>query len=845
MRLALRIALLELRHQSLRLLLIALALATGFAAFFATYGFSGRVLRGVASESRALLGGDLVAQTNGLVPEGLPAKVASLPSIATTALVYDFPTMAGGGASDAPLARLVEMRAVEGDYPLAGRLEATPGLDHPFRGLYVSRSLAEAWGLSPAPRDTPGDQALLTARQALRLGDGIVPIRGILTVDDSQQAAAFSLGPRVLLDLATARTLGLVTPRARLSARILALLKPGEALEPALQSVKGAVGPAFRVQGHLEAASALSRPVQNLTRFVQLLGLFTLILAAMGAWAILTSFLENRTREAAILRCLGSPPGTPILAYGLLAGLLLLAALGGGLLLGTAVASTLPSLLGDVIPATLRSGAAPRPPLLETGLAILALGLLLLPALLRLATIRPLAMLREGPEPKGNHRAISLLGPLGAAALAAFLVVHNAPTLRAGLGTALALALLLGGLFGLARLLVALYRRLLDRLPLAPRLGLGQLGARPGLSALLMSVIGLAVFLTLASQFVKDDLIAPLASQRGEGRRPNLFLVDVPPEALPGLRDQLTKASGHSVLEGPIVRGRLLTVAGKPAQQQHDHEGESHPPREQNLSWRTRLAESEEVVAGAYWPDDGQPRAEASLDQGFADRIGAKLGDELVFDIQGQAVRARVTSLRKVRWATFQVNFFILLHPSLLEGAPAMHVMAAEVDDAKVRAGLQAQIALQHPTITLVDVAEVVARVERILDLIALVARVLAGLMLASALLVLGASLLAGRAGRAKDIALLRAVGASNATILQSLWWEFLVLGGSAAALAGLIAYGGAKLYATRVLELESHPDPTLGLLLVALSAGLTLTVGLAGSRRVLRHKPLEVLREE
>ena len=204
-----------------------------------------------------------------------------------------------------------------------------------------------------------------------------------------------------------------------------------------------------------------------------------------------------------------------------------------------------------------------------------------------------------------------------------------------------------------------------------------------------------------------------------------------------------------------------------------------------------------------------------------------------------------MTSLRKVRWATFQVNFFILLHPSLLEGIPALHVMAAEVDDAKLRAALQAQIALQQPAVTLVDVAEVVARVERILDLIALVARTLAGLMLTSALLVLGASLLAGRAGRARDIALLRALGASNRTILQSLWWEFLVLGASAAALAGVIAYGGARIYATQVLELESHPDPTLGLLLVALSAGLTLAVGLAGSRRVLRHKPLEVLRGE
>jgi len=845
MKLALRIAWLELRQQSLRLLLITLALAAGFAAFFATYGFAGRVLRGVASESRALLGGDLVVRGNGLMPEDLPARVVSLPAIAATSLVYDFPTMVSSGTPEAPVARLVEMRAVAGDYPLAGRLEASPSLVRPLKGLYVSRALADAWNLSNAPTGARGDAGLVSHRQALRLGNGILPIRGILTVDDSQQAAAFSLGPRVLLDLGTAQDLGLVTARARLSARLLALLKPGETLAPAVQALQALAGPAFRVQGHLEAANALSRPVQNLTRFVQLLGLFTLILASLGAWAILTSFLESRTREAAILRCLGSPPGTPVLAYGALATLLLCAALAGGLLLGTAAASALPSLLGDLVPTALRNGATPRPPLIETALAVLALGLLLLPAFLRLATVRPLAMLREGPEPKGGPRLAAPLGQLGAAALAALLVLRNAPTWKAGLGTVLVLGVLLGGLFGLARLLVALYRRALDRLPLAPRLGLGQLGARPGLSALLMSVMGLAIFLILTSQFVKDDLIAPLASQRGAGQRPNFFLVDVPPEALPALSHQLTSTSGHPVMEGPIVRGRLLTVAGKAAQQHHDGQRGNHPPREQNLSWRTRLAESEQVMEGAYWPADGQPRAEASLDQHYADELGAKLGDELVFTILGQEVRAQVTSLRKVRWATFQVNFFILLHPSLLEGMPATHVLAAEVDDGSTRADLQTKIALQYPSVTVVDVAEVVARVERILELIAVVARTLAGLMLLSALLVLGASLLASRAGRARDIALLRALGASNRTILQSLWWEFLALGGSAAVLASSVAYLGARIYATQVLELESHPDPTLGFLLVALSAGLTLAVGLAGSRRILRHKPLEVLREE
>jgi putative ABC transport system permease protein len=843
MRLTLRIPFLELQHQALRLALIALALAAGFAAFFATYGFSARVLRGVASESRALLGADLVVQGRSLLPEDLPARLRALPFVAATCEVYDFPTMASGGGPEDPLVRLVEMRAVEAGYPLAGRLETESPTSRP--GLLVSKVLAQAWGLSPAPEGRTGSEELLARRQALRLGGGIVPIRGVLKVDDSQQASAFSLGPRVILDLETARELGLVTARARLSGRLLVLLRAGQDLDANVRSVRAIAGPELRVQGHTEAANALARPVRNLSRFVQLLGLFALILASMGAWAILASFLEGRTREVAILRCLGAAPSAPVAAYGLLAFGLLLAAVLAGWLAGSALAAVLPSLLGDLVPAALKGGGLPAPPLVETGLALLALALLLLPAFLRLGSTRPMALLREGTGSGNAHPFWVFLGRLGAALLAAALVIRNAPTWKAGVGTALVLALLLGGLFGLARLLVALYRRLATRIPLAPRLGLGQLGARPGISALLMAVMGLAVFLVLASQFIKDDLIAPLAAQRGQGQRPNLFLVDVPPEAAADLKTQLETATGHPVMAGPMIRGRLLSVGGRPAVHRHAGEREVQGPREQNLSWRSRLSDSEQVVAGAYWPEDGAARAEASLEEGYARGLGASLGDELVFDVQGTEVKAKITSLRKVRWTTFQVNFFILLHPSLLEGIPGTHVMAAEVDDTATRAALQARIAAAHPTITLVDVAEVVARVGRILDLIALVARALAGLMLSSALLVLGASLLAGRAGRARDIALLRAVGASDRTILQSLWWEFLVLGGSAAALAGLLAWIGARLYATHVLELESHPSPALGLLLILLSAVMTLAVGLAGSRRVLRHKPLEVLRDE
>lgn len=832
-----RLAVLELRRQAPRLLLLAAALAVGFAAFFATDLFAARVLRGVATESRALLGGDVVFSSSGRLPEDLRGRIIRHPLVANTAEVVDLLTMVGLEDKS----RLVELRAVVGSYPLAGNLQTQPSFAQP--GLYVDRGLAEAWGLQVA--DGSGvEAALLSARRALRIGGAILPIRGIILQSDDQPAGGMAVFPRVILDLPTAERLGLMSQRSRVSGRMLVLLHPGTALDAAVRELKIAAGKGIRVRGHLEAAGNLAAPIRNLTRFGRLLGLLTLFLAAMGAWAILVAYLEGKTREAAILRALGAPPALPVISFGLLSLLLVLVSLGLGYGLG--VGASL--LLQDSLPALLRQGGLPPPPFLEMGLSLVALGLLLLPALLRLGRVRPLALLREA-EPPVSQPWVRVLCPLGAAAAATLLVVRASPTVPIGLATAAALGILLAGLWGLARLLVALYRRLLDRLPLSLRLGLGQLGARPSLTALLMAVMGLAVFLTLSSQFVKDDLVGPLADQKGGGQRPNLFLIDIPPEDRKALHARLAEASGHPVLDASVVRGRLVSVAGRAMLQRRVQDGqemqEEMRTREQNLSWREALAPSEQVVAGSWWPEGGDPKAEASLEQRFAERIGAKLGDELVFDIYGQEVKVRVASLRKVKWTTMQINFFILLHPSVLEGAPAMGLMAAEVEDARTRSALLGELAAKHPTVTAVDVGEVVARVGRVLDLIALVARVLAGVMLASALLVLASSVLAGRSGRARDAALLRAVGASDRILNLALTWEFLILGGSASGLAGLVAYVGARLYATHVLELESNPNPVLALGLLGGTALLTLAVGYFGTRRALSHKPLELLRGE
>ena len=845
----------ELDRQKGRLLLIALCLSLGFAAFAATYGFSARVLGAIHSESRAILGGDAALNATGLMPEDMEAKVRALPEVDLVCLVYDFATMASVEGSPS---KLVEVRAAGPGYPLAGALDIVggqarnisgrPDLDH---GVFVEAILAQNFNLATADRSTTEIQR----RTSLRIGTGDLPVRGIVAKDESRQASAFTLGPRVHMGLETARSLGLMTQRSRMTGRLLMTLKPGAkigSLMPKLRILAGNAGPAVRAQSHEEASSALARPIRNLNRFIQQLGLFTLLLALLGAWAILAAFLDGRRRDAAILRCLGAPPNTPVLIFGGLTLILLSAALALGFAVGSAASAFIPRLLGDIIPAAAQNAPAQWPPLVETLAAVVMVLLPSLPPLLRLGKVRPLELLRESTVPKGD-RALSWVCGSSATLVAAWLVLRNAPSLKAGLATLAGLALLFALLMGATRLMLWLYGRFAVRMPLAMKLGFAQLGAKPGLTSLMMAVMGLAIFLTLATSFIKDDLVGPILKQRGAGNRPNLFFIDVQSDQSAALKAQLKRLSGRDPLVAPLVRARLKAINGRAIREaavvaegnEDQARREGFRTREQNLTYREGLEEGETLVAGRFWSDPKSPLAEISLEESFAQSIRAKLGDELTFDVQGQEVSGKVTSLRKVVWQTMRPNFFIVLHPSLLKGAPRLDLVALEAEGEGTRARIQTDVAQAFPNITVIDITEMSRKVGRILDIISTVARALATLMLASSLLVLAASLLAGRLGRQRDLALLRTLGAPHSTLLASLVWEFLLLGASAALIAGGMARILSDLYAKKVLELPANANPWAAPVLLLAAALLTAAVGLLGSWRSLNAKPLDVLRSE
>jgi putative ABC transport system permease protein len=301
----------------------------------------------------------------------------------------------------------------------------------------------------------------------------------------------------------------------------------------------------------------------------------------------------------------------------------------------------------------------------------------------------------------------------------------------------------------------------------------------------------------------------------------------------------------------PIVPMRIQSLKGRPVAATAADEAAERPDpgnwavrREYRSTYRDSLVPTERLVAGHWWTP-GSPSAEISMEQDVARELGLRVGDAVTWDIQGVPLTTRIASLREVDWARFEPNFFVVFAPGLLESAPQTLVILTRIPDAFDRGALQRRIAERLPNVTSLDLSNLQATLERLLDHVVLAIRFMALFTLATGALVLVGALATSRFQRVREGALLRTLGATRAQLFRIVLSEYLSLGGLAAlvslGLAGVAGWALARYLFDGGFALPWLPLGGLGAAVV----GLTVVVGLANSRDVLRRPPLEVLRME
>ncbi|MFG6448073.1 ABC transporter permease [Roseateles sp. BYS180W] len=817
----------DARAPELHLLLLALALAV--CAVCAVAFLADRLQAGLSRDAAQLLGGDAVLTSDQPTPEPLRQLAQELRL--RTAHSTSFPSMvrapdAAGGDS-----RLAAVKAVDTAYPLRGKLTLQDGRQA------VAPAAGQVW-VDAAVLDS----LQLRVGQTLWLGERELAIAGVLQHEPDRGAGFMNFAPRVMMAHSDLASTGLIQPASRVNYRMAVV---GDRAADVAQFVARAQAQ-IKTQGwrgvRLESLES-GRPEmrQTLDRAASFLNLVALLAALMAAVAVALSargFAQHRLDACALLRVLGQTQRRLAWAYALeFLGLGLAASLVGvglGWLLHWGFVAVLGALLQADLP-----GASWWPVALGLGMGGALLVGFGLPPVLQLAAVPPLRVIRrELGTPRSGAVLAGLAGALGFTAVLVILAKEPRVGLMAALGFGAALlvfALVAWGALKLLRVAVPLAR--------APRwllLATRQLGARPALVVTQVAALSFGLLALALLVWLRTDLIDSWRAATPVDA-PDRFVINIQPEQLQPFEAALQQAGVARHDAYPMLRGRLVSINGKavkPEQFSQDR-AQRLVEREFNLSHAADLPANNQVVGGRWGqPQEAGALPKLSVEQGLAQQLGLHLGDTLSFDVAGALTQGQISSIRKVDWASMRVNFFVMF-----EQAPAQPLPQTFIAAYRSPKGLDRQLMQQFPNLTIVDVSAQISQLQQVLNQIVLAVQLLFGVALVLGVLVLVIAATSSREARAREYALLRALGAQAALLRAMQRAELLGLGALAGLLAGLCAQGLAWVLTQQVFEFEWTPRPWLVLGCVLTGAALAQLAGWWGLRGVLKRPVVHTLR--
>jgi putative ABC transport system permease protein len=831
--LAWRQTLRDFRAGELRLLLVAVTLAVG--ALTAVGFFADRLERSLTRDARQLLGGDAIVSSDKPTPPLIvdEARARSL-SIATTT---GFPSMGRAPDDKGGASKLVAVKAVSDGYPLRGRLKLRNAPDAPER---------DSAG-APVPGTVWVDASLLDALQlkmgdTLLLGDAALKIARIVSVEPDRGAGFMSFAPRVMLGHGDLAASGLVQPASRVNYR-LAVASPASRdadvsafVRWAEEQIEKQALRGVRVESMDSGRPEMKQTLDRAEKFLNLVALLAALLAAVAVAIASREFAERHLDDCAMLRVLGQPQRSIAGAYALEFGTVGLIASVLGVLLGLAVHNVFVWLLAGLVQADLPPVGV-WPALFGIGVGLTLLIGFGLPPVLQLASVPPLRVIRRDV---GGLKATSVLvlaaGALGFAAL--LLAVSS--DLKLGL-------IAVGGFAGaiavfalLAWGAVLLLKRAVPEAS-APRwlvLATRQVAARPAFAVLQVSALAVGLLALILLVLLRTDLVASWRAATPPDA-PNRFVINIQPEQAQAFRQELERAGVTRYDWYPMIRGRLTAIGGKAAAPEAfaTERGKRLVEREFNLSHTPQLPEHNSVSAGTWSAGEA---ATASVEEGLAQELGLKLGDRITFDIAGMAHEARITSLRKVDWGSMRVNFFVIFPVAQMPGLPATVITAFR---APASPGFDNMLSRDFPNITNVDVSAQIDQVQRVLGQVIRAVEFLFAFTLAAGLVVLFAAVTATREARAREFAVMRALGAGQALLARVQRAELAGVGALAGVLASIAAVIVGWALARYAFEFQWTASPWVPLGGGLAGAVLALAAGWWGLRDVLRRPVVETLR--
>ena len=807
----LRLAVRDWRAGELRLLLAAVVVAVGTVTAIGL--FVDRLREALLSESTTFLGADRVIASTRPIPEGFRDAARGLGLRQTD--VVTFPSMLFADESTDARSQLVSVKAVGDGYPLRGVLRVAA---EPFGPAGVTDAV-------PAPGEVWLDSRLfpaldLAVGDTVALGYARLLIARVLAGEPDRGGSVFDLGPRLLMHIDDVPETRVIQPGSRVGYRLLLAGDDGSLAE-LRAAIEPDLAPNYRWRGIADANPTIGEALDRAESFLLLGGLLAVLLAGVAV-------------------ALGATPSDVQWGY-----LGILSVVGGagvltGLVLGGLVHQGIVAALAAYLPASLPL-PSPRPLALGAVTGFVCLLAFALPPLLALRGVSPMRVIRRDVHAGAASQAFTYgsaaIGGLGLLVWYSGDVFLTLWALVGGVGVCGAFAVLALGLLRGGRVVGM-------QAGSAWRLALAGLQRRYRENVAQITIFGIAIMLLLILLLIRTALLDEWRAQLPDDA-PNHFVMNVADDEVEAVQALLATHTDYDGYLFPMIRGRVMSVNGEPAESWAEtHRRGPDGPRlrsERNLTWSDTLPDNNVLVEGAWWPE-GTDEALISLEDEYAARFGLGIGDELAFDIGGLPVTARVANTRRVEWDSLQPNFFLIFSGGALRDFATTHMTSFHLD-AEAKPFLN-RLLSEHPTITVIEVDEIIRQVRSIVGRVTQAIELVLGLVLGAGALVLVASIQASHEARLKEHALVRALGGTMRLIAGALTAEFAVLG----AFAGVVAVVGAELTVTvlrsQVFELGYELHPWLWLAGPAIGAVLIALIGYLGTRKLVESPPVLVLRE-
>ena len=827
--LALRFARRDLRGGVKGLRIVLACLALGVAAITAVGTLRAGVEAGIAADGARILGGEVeVASQQGPLPQAAVDWLAAHSARLSRVTAMRAMAVAPDGERT-----LVELKAVDDAYPLFGTLV----LDPP--GRLAPGEVA----VEPVVIDRLG----LTPGAAIRIGEARFTLRGTIATEPDKVASPAIFGPRAMIAMADLEATALVQPGSLVTFEYRVALPEGadrNAFAEALRTAFPQNG--WRIRTADAAAPSVNRFVDRAAFFLTLASLTALLVGGIGVATGVRSWLDQRARTIATLRCLGASPGVIFATY--LMQVLALAAVGiaMGLVAGFGLTQAAATALANALPVPPRLGLYPA----VLGLAALyglltAVAFALWP-LGRAMQIPGAALFRDTLQPAGVRPRLALVAATASAGLALAVLIIGTAENRAFAAFFVAGAVATLVVFRIGALaLMAIARRFRAVRRPALRLGLANLH-RPGApTPLILVSLGIGLTTLAAVALIEGNIRRQIADQL-PAAAPNFYFIDIQSDQV-GAFDRVAAAqpSVSDIRRVPSMRARIVAVNGVPADQVRATPETTWALRgDRGLTYAATPPEGTRVVQGAWWPADYRGEPLVSFDANLARGWGVGIGDTITVSVLGRDIPLRIANLRDIAWRGLGLNFVLVASPGLLEAAPHTHIATLRSDAAREGAVLRA-ISEAFPNVSGIRVRDALEQVAALLERIGTALSATAGLTLAAGALVLAGAVAAGQRRRVRDAVVLKTVGATRAQIRRAFLVEFGLLG----ATAGLIAAGIGTAAAWGVVRFVMGGDwtflpGTLATVVLACTA-LTLAFGYAGTALALRARPAPLLRNE